>query len=66
MSHEGERATDAGIQDEPERALPPWLNPLVGLPGGHSVNAWGASALRLRKGLMQDQKQTMSQFPNPA
>ena len=28
MSHEGERATDARMQDEPDRALPHWLNPL--------------------------------------
>ena len=31
MSHEGERATDARIQDQPERAPPHWLNPFVGL-----------------------------------
>jgi hypothetical protein len=28
MSHEGERPTDARIQDQPERAPPHWLNPL--------------------------------------
>jgi hypothetical protein len=28
MSHEGERPTDARIQDRAERAPPHWLNPL--------------------------------------
>ena len=30
MSHEGERATGDRIEDQPERAPPHWLNPLVG------------------------------------
>jgi hypothetical protein len=30
MSHEGERATADRIQDQPDRAPPHWLNPLVG------------------------------------
>ena len=30
MSHEGERATDARMRRQPDRAPPHWLNPLVG------------------------------------
>ncbi len=30
LSHEEERATDARIQDQPDRAPPHWLQPLVG------------------------------------
>ena len=30
MSHEGERATGDRIQYQPDRALPHWLNPLLG------------------------------------
>jgi hypothetical protein len=33
MSHEGERVTDVPIQEEPDRAPPHWLNPLVGPHG---------------------------------
>ena len=28
MSHEGQRARDARIQDKADRAVPHWLNPL--------------------------------------
>src|ERR1039458_8190354 len=30
MSHEGERAPGVRVMDEPDRAPPHWLNPLVG------------------------------------
>jgi len=50
MSPEGERATGSRIQDQPDRALPHWLNPLgwavlcSGLYCRHSNNQSGSVA----------------------
>ena len=37
MSHEGERPTGDGIQSQPERAPPHWLDPLL---GGVFISIW--------------------------
>jgi hypothetical protein len=41
MSHEGERVTGARIRERPDRALPHWLNPLVGLRE-NDLGSWGS------------------------
>jgi hypothetical protein len=71
MSHEGERATGHGIQDEPDRAPPHWLNPfghrepLIQGAGLWCINSGIAITRRTKGKAMPSTKTAHRRKPKP-